>query len=176
MKKKIFLILILLIVMTSFHRPQPIGEDTLKWEVFNQTDTLDDLDSTAFYRFYLLFDQVTLSSTNFSAFMNAFHGYDYKIFLINVYTNPMYTESLKEVEKISFYSSNPNEVVTTLYQKYLSKANTLQLDTVINDAEIHGIKICMVGIETSIAAIKYIINQNLGLKYSLNPNGIFLTQ
>ncbi len=128
-----------------------------------------------FNYFYLLFDEHHLNSQNIVSLFQFFdnHNYQYHIFEIYPYLNPLFKDTLNEVAKISFNSNNLKEISDNFYITYLNELQRHHLDGEIEKYLTGEIPIRMIKINTSNEALYNFLKQYKDIKYSLNSYGLF---
>ncbi len=125
--------------------------------------------------FYLLFDQYQLNSKNMGDVFSFFedNNYEFRIYEIYPYVNPLWRETLINIERINFNSNNLLEIIDNFYYDYTIELGKHNLDDDIEKSFVRGIPIRMVKIHTSNQAMYKFLSNNNKIKYSLSPHGIF---
>lgn len=141
-----------------------------------ENDLKDMIDNPLHFNyFYLLFDQHYLNSQNIISLFKFFddHNYQYQLFEIYPYLNPLFKEVLSNVERISLKGDHLPELINDFYIIYINELEKHHLDSEIEKYIVSGIPIRMVKINTSNAAMYYFLKENNDIKYSLNRFGLF---
>lgn len=177
MKQRGFQVVMVLLILVGIYwlKCQRIDIHYPNQSKFNQKTQIE-LDENSFYRFYVLFDDVTLNTSNFIDVLSCLNGSDYKIFYLVLHFDSQYNQVLQSVEIMHYNTNQLMEVRKDVYQKVISKATELQLDSIVAELEIHGAKIRMIGIDTTYVHLKKLLNKYPKLQYGFSPNGLFMKQ
>lgn len=174
--KYLISIFVFSLILVGFLKTKIVDENNTEKLVLKQGSELVNInwEKEDFEHFYLLFDEQPLNTKNFVSIMNCLSSVEYKLLGIYPYISPLYDEQLRNIEYISMYENDAYKAIETFYNRYLMETNNLKIDLLVNSAEINGIDIRMVKIETSYYGIKTMLNKFPSIKYSMNPNGIFM--
>lgn len=180
-KNNVFPLLILLLISVSLNiyltKTDIVIDDTVSKIVSEKVINYLDIDffldkPLDFNDYYLLFDEIKLTSNNFISMFSSLPLKEIDIKKIYPYISPRYENSLnKYIGVINFDSSDIKKGLNDAFNKYLNALNNYGLDDEINKINVHGLRIRMVLINAQNKMMYDFLNNHPKIKFSFKLEG-----